>query len=199
MLKNYNLGAADEIDTQMLSSLAVQAKKTDAKEPVLSQVKKQFGGWYMKTGCRKATCPGTLSGWQLFCMVFLLFTERKPKIFLAAGFCGLCRRNAVELSADAGTDGGSRDPSAVSGTDFAGGWAVGNGNEHSRARHQHAQHRTYSHCHNRSSLRYHPVALHFRVPGMWQGVAQEQIQRETVNRTNEDVFAYCRKHASTLF
>ena len=33
----------------------------------------------------------------------------------------------MELSADAGTDGGSRDPSAVSGTDFAGGWAVGNG------------------------------------------------------------------------
>lgn len=66
MLKNYNFGAADEIDTQMLSSLAVQAKKTDAKESVLSQVKKQFGGWYMKTGCRKATCPGTLSGWQLF-------------------------------------------------------------------------------------------------------------------------------------
>ena len=31
MLKNYNFGAADEIDTQMLSSLAVQAKKTDAK------------------------------------------------------------------------------------------------------------------------------------------------------------------------
>mgnify|MGYP001101085677 CR=1 FL=1 len=40
MLKNYNFGAADEIDTQMLSSLAVQAKKTDAKESVLSQVKK---------------------------------------------------------------------------------------------------------------------------------------------------------------
>ena len=39
----------------------------------------------------------------------------------------------MELSADAGTDGGSRDPSAVSGTDFAGGWAVGNGNEHSHA------------------------------------------------------------------
>ena len=40
MLKNYNFGAADEIDTQMLSSLAVQAKKTDAKESVLSRVKK---------------------------------------------------------------------------------------------------------------------------------------------------------------
>lgn len=40
MLKNYNFGAADEIDTQMLSSLAVQAKKTDAKESVLLQVKK---------------------------------------------------------------------------------------------------------------------------------------------------------------
>ena len=40
MLKNYNFGAADEIDTQMLSSLAVQAKKTDAEESVLSQVKK---------------------------------------------------------------------------------------------------------------------------------------------------------------
>ena len=38
-----------------------------------------------------------------------------------------------------------------------------------------------------------------RVPGMWQGVAQEQTRRETVNQTNEDVFAYCKKHASTLF
>lgn len=38
-----------------------------------------------------------------------------------------------------------------------------------------------------------------RVPGMWQGVAREQTHRETVNQTNEDVFAYCKKHASTLF
>ena len=41
--------------------------------------------------------------------------------------------------------------------------------------------------------------MHIWVPGMWQGVAQEQTRRETVNQTNEDVFAYCKKHASTLF
>lgn len=38
-----------------------------------------------------------------------------------------------------------------------------------------------------------------RVPGMWQGVAQEQTRRETVNQTNEDVFAYCKNMLRRCF
>lgn len=153
----------------------------------------------MKTGCRKATCPGTLSGWQLFCMVFLLFTERKPKIFLAAGFV-VCVGGMlwIYLLMQGRMVDRVTHPLYLAQILLAAGlWGTATSTAAPR-------------INTRSTGRIHTVMTAavcgvilllciLRVPGMWQGVAQEQTRRETVNQTNEDVFAYCKNMLRRCF
>lgn len=200
MLKNYNFGAADEIDTQMLSSLAMQAKKTDAKEPVLSQVKKAIWRLAHENWLSKNDLP-----WNF--------------VFLAVVFvwCSCCLQKGnrryfwqpVFVTCVGGmlwiyllTQGRMVDrvthPLYLAQILLAVGlWGT-------------ATSTAAPGVNTRSTGRIHTAITAavcgailllcvFQVPGMWQGVAQEQIHREMVNRTNEGTFAYCKKHASTLF
>lgn len=234
MLKNYNFGAADEIDTQMLSSLAVQAKKTDAKEPVLSQVKKAIWRLAHENWLSKSDLPwnfvwlAVVFVWCFCCLqkgnrkffwqpvfvacvggmlwIYLLMQGRMvdrvthplylAQILLAAGLWGTAGNRQREMRTAEKCD-------AVGPTGAAAGVAMGAAIVCSDAD-------VSRNVNMRSTGRIHTAITAavcgailllcvFQVPGMWQGVAQEQIHRETVNRTNKDTFAYCRKHASTLF
>ena len=229
MLKNYNFGAADEIDTQMLSSLAVQAKKTDAKESVLSQVKKAIWRLVHENWLSKSDLPwnvvwlAVVFAWCSCCLQkgnrryfrqpvfvvcvggmlwsYLLMQGRMvdrvthplylAQILLAAGLWGTAGNRQLKMRTAEKCD-------AVGHTDAA---IVCSDVENADVSHN---------VNTRSTGRIHSVMTAavcgvilllciLRVPGMWQGVAREQTRRETVNRTNEDVFAYCEKHASTLF
>lgn len=229
MLKNYNFGAADEIDTQMLSSLAVQAKKTDAKESVLSQVKKAIWRLVHENWLSKSDLPwnvvwlAVVFAWCSCCLQkgnrryfrqpvfvvcvggmlwsYLLMQGRMvdrvthplylAQILLAAGLWGTAGNRQLKMRTAEKCD-------AVGHTDAA---IVCSDVENADVSHN---------VNTRSTGRIHSVMTAavcgvilllciLRVPGMWQGVAQEQTRRETVNQTNEDVFAYCKKHASTLF
>ena len=229
MLKNYNFGAADEIDTQMLSSLAVQAKKTDAKESVLSQVKKAIWRLAHENWLSKSDLPwnfvwlAVVFAWCSCCLQkgnrryfwqpvfvvcvggmlwsFLLMQGRMvdrvthplylAQILLAAGLWGTAGNRQLKMRTAEKCD-------AVGHTDAA---IVCSDVENADVSHN---------VNTRSAGRIHTVMTAavcgvilllciLRVPGMWQGVAREQTHRETVNQTNEDVFAYCEKHASTLF
>ena len=229
MLKNYNFGAADEIDTQMLSSLAVQAKKTDAKESVLSQVKKAIWRLVHENWLSKSDLPWNFVWlavvfvwcscclqkgnrryfWQPVFVVcvggmlwsYLLMQGRMvdrvthplylAQILLAAGLWGTAGNRQLKMRTAEKCD-------AVGHTDAA---IVCSDVENADVSHN---------VNTRSTGRIHSVMTAavcgvilllciLRVPGMWQDVAREQTRRETVNRTNEDVFAYCEKHASTLF
>ena len=229
MLKNYNFGAADEIDTQMLSSLAVQAKKTDAKESVLSQVKKAIWRLAHENWLSKSDLPwnfvwlAVVFAWCSCCLQkgnrryfwqpvfvvcvggmlwsYLLMQGRMvdrvthplylAQILLAAGLWGTAGNRQLKMRTAEKCD-------AVGHTDAA---IVCSDVENADVSHN---------VNTRSTGRIHSVMTAavcgvilllciLRVPGMWQGVAREQTRRETVNQTNEDVFAYCEKHASTLF
>lgn len=229
MLKNYNFGAADEIDTQMLSSLAVQAKKTDAKESVLSQVKKAIWRLVHEIWLSKSDLPwnvvwlAVVFAWCSCCLQkgnrryfrqpvfvvcvggmlwsYLLMQGRMvdrvthplylAQILLAAGLWGTAGNRQLKMRTAEKCD-------AVGHTDAA---IVCSDVENADVSHN---------VNTRSTGRIHSVMTAavcgvilllciLRVPGMWQDVAREQTRRETVNRTNEDVFAYCEKHASTLF
>ncbi len=229
MLKNYNFGAADEIDTQMLSSLAVQAKKTDAKESVLSQVKKAIWRLVHENWLSKSDLPwnvvwlAVVFAWCSCCLQkgnrryfrqpvfvvcvggmlwsYLLMQGRMvdrvthplylAQILLAAGLWGTAGNRQLKMRTAEKCD-------AVGHTDAA---IVCSDVENADVSHN---------VNTRSTGRIHTVMTAavcgvilllciLRVPGTWQGVAQEQTRRETVNQTNEDVFAYCKKHASTLF
>ena len=229
MLKNYNFGAADEIDTQMLSSLAVQAKKTDAKESVLLQVKKAIWRLAHENWLSKSDLPwnvvwlAVVFAWCSCCLqkgnrryfwqpvfvvcvggmlwIYLLMQGRMvdrvthplylAQILLAAGLWGTAGNRQLKMRTAEKCD-------AVGHTDAA---IVCSDVENADVSHN---------VNTRSTGRIHSVMTAavcgvilllciLRVPGMWQGVAQEQTRRETVNQTNEDVFAYCKKHASTLF
>lgn len=229
MLKNYNFGAADEIDTQMLSSLAVQAKKTDAKESVLSQVKKAIWRLAHENWLSKSDLPwnfvwlAVVFAWCSCCLQkgnrryfwqpvfvvcvggmlwsYLLMQGRMvdrvthplylAQILLAAGLWGTAGNRQLKMRTAEKCD-------AVGHTDAA---IVCSDVENADVSHN---------VNTRSTGRIHSVMTAavcgvilllciLRVPGMWQDVAREQTRRETVNRTNEDVFAYCEKHASTLF
>lgn len=233
MLKNYNFGAADEIDTQMLSSLAVQAKKTDAKESVLSQVKKAIWRLVHENWLSKSDLPwnfvwlAVVFAWCSCCLQkgnrryfwqpvfvacvggmlwsYLLMQGRMvdrvthplylAQILLAAGLWGTAGNRQLKMRTAEKCD-------AVGHTDAATGAAIVCSD---------VENADVSHNVNtRSTGRIHTVMTAavcgvilllciLRVPGMWQGVARERTRRETVNQTNEDVFAYCEKHASTLF
>ena len=229
MLKNYNFGAADEIDTQMLSSLAVQAKKTDAKESVLSQVKKAIWRLVHENWLSKSDLPwnvvwlAVVFAWCSCCLQkgnrryfrqpvfvvcvggmlwsYLLMQGRMvdrvthplylAQILLAAGLWGTAGNRQLKMRTAEKCD-------AVGHTDAA---IVCSDVENADVSHN---------VNTRSTGRIHTVMTAavcgvilllciLRVPGMGQDVAREQTRRETVNRTNEDVFAYCEKHASTLF
>lgn len=229
MLKNYNFGAADEIDTQMLSSLAVQAKKTDAKESVLSQVKKAIWRLVHENWLSKSDLPwnvvwlAVVFAWCSCCLQkgnrryfrqpvfvvcvggmlwsYLLMQGRMvdrvthplylAQILLAAGLWGTAGNRQLKMRTAEKCD-------AVGHTDAA---IVCSDVENADVSHN---------VNTRSTGRIHSVMTAavcgvilllciLRVPGMGQDVAREQTRRETVNRTNEDVFAYCEKHASTLF
>ena len=223
MLKNYNFGAADEIDTQMLSSLAVQAKKTDAKESVLSQVKKAIWRLVHENWLSKSDLPwnvvwlAVVFAWCSCCLQkgnrryfwqpvfvvcvggmlwsYLLMQGRMvdrvthplylAQILLAAGLGGTAGNRQLKMRTAEKCD-------AVGHTDAATGAAIVCSD---------AENADVSHNVNtRSTGRIHTVMTAavcgvilllciLRVPGMWQGVAQEQTRRETVNQTNEDVFA----------
>lgn len=233
MLKNYNFGAADEIDTQMLSSLAVQAKKTDAKESVLSQVKKAIWRLAHENWLSKSDLPwnfvwlAVVFAWCSCCLQkgnrryfwqpvfvvcvggmlwsYLLMQGRMvdrvthplylAQILLAAGLWRTAGNRQLKMRTAEKCD-------AVGHTDAATGAAIVCSDVEDAD--------VFHNVNTRSTGRIHTVMTAavcgvilllciLRVPGMWQGVAQEQTCRETVNQTNEDVFAYCEKHASTLF
>lgn len=237
MLKNYNFGAADEIDTQMLSSLAVQAKKTDAKEPVLSQVKKAIWRLAHENWLSKNDLPwnfvflAVVFVWCFCCLqkgnrkffwqpvfvacvggmlwIYLLMQGRMvdrvthplylAQILLAAGLWGTAGNRQREMRTAEKCD-------AVGPTGAAAGIAMGAAIVCSDAENADVS----RNVNMRSTGRIHTAITAavcgailllcvFQVPGMWQSAVQEQIRRETVNQTNEDVFAYCKKHASTLF
>lgn len=237
MLKNYNFGAADEIDTQMLSSLAEQAKKTDAKEPVLSQVKKAIWrlaheNWLSKNdlpwnfvwlavvfvwcfcclqkGNRKffwqpvfVTCVGGMLWIYLLMQGRMVDRVTHPlylaQILLAAGLWGTAGNRQREMRTAEKCD-------AVGPTGAVAGAEMGAAIVCPDAENADVSRNINTRCTERIHTAMTAAVCGailllciFRVPGMWQGVAQEQTHRETVNRTNEDVFAYCRKHASMLF
>ena len=201
MLKNYNFGAADEIDTQMLSSLAVQAKKTDAKESVLSQVKKAIWRLAHENWLSKSDLPWNLVWLAVvfaWCSCCLQKGNRRyfwqPVFVVCVGGMLWMYLLMQGRMVDRVTH-----PLYLAQILLAAGlWGT-------------AENADVSHNVNtRSTGRIHSVMTAavcgvilllciLRVPGMWQGVAREQTRRETVNQTNEDVFAYCEKHASTLF
>ena len=233
MLKNYNFGAADEIDTQMLFSLAVQAKKADAKETVLSQVKKAIWRLAHENWLSKSDLPwnfvwlAVVFAWCSCCLrkgnrkyfrqpvfvacvggilwIYLLMQGRMvdrvthplylAQILLAAGLWRTAGNRQLKMRTAEKCD-------AVGHTDAATGAAIVCSDVEDAD--------VFHNVNTRSTGRIHTVMTAavcgvilllciLRVPGMWQGVAQEQTCRETVNQTNEDVFAYCEKHASTLF
>lgn len=233
MLKNYNFGAADEIDTQMLSSLAVQAKKTDAKESVLSQVKKAIWRLAHENWLSKSDLPWNFVWlavvfvwcscclqkgnrryfWQPVFVVcvggmlwsYLLMQGRMvdrvthplylAQILLAAGLWGTAGNRQLEMRAAEKCD-------AVGHTDAATGAAIVCSDVENSDVSRNVNTRSTGRIHTVMTAAVCGVILLLcilRVPGTWQGVAQEQTRRETVNQTNEDVFAYCKKHASTLF
>lgn len=233
MLKNYNFGAADEIDTQMLSSLAMQAKKTDAKEPVLSQVKKAIWRLAHENWLSKNDLPwnfvwlAVVFVWCFCCLqkgnrkffwqpvfvacvggmlwIYLLMQGRMvdrvthplylAQILLATGLWGTAENRTPEMRAAEKCD-------AVGPTGAAAGAAIVCSDAENADVSRNANMRSTGRIHTAITAAVCGAILLlciFRVPGMWQGVAQEQIHRETVNRTNEDVFTYCKKHASTLF
>ena len=200
MLKNYNFGAADEIDTQMLSSLAVQAKKTDAKESVLSQVKKAIWRLVHENWLSKSDLPWNfvwLAVVFAWCSCCLQKGNRRyfwqPVFVVCVGGMLWSYLLMQGRMVDRVTH-----PLYLAQILLAAGlWGT-------------APSTAAPDINTRSTGRIHSVMTAavcgvilllciLRVPGMWQGVAQEQTRRETVNQTNEDVFAYCEKHASTLF
>lgn len=200
MLKNYNFGAADEIDTQMLSSLAMQAKKTDAKEPVLSQVKKAIWRLAHENWLSKNDLPWNfvfLAVVFVWCFCCLQKGNRKffwqPVFVTCVGGMLWIYLLMQGRMVDRVTH-----PLYLAQILLAAGlWGT-------------ATSTAAPGVNTRSTGRIHTAITAavcgailllcvFQVPGMWQGVAQEQIHREMVNRTNEDTFAYCKKHASTLF
>ena len=233
MLKNYNFGAADEIDTQMLSSLAVQAKKTDAKESVLLQVKKAIWRLAHENWLSKSDLPwnvvwlAVVFAWCSCCLQkgnrryfwqpvfvvcvggmlwsYLLMQGRMvdrvthplylAQILLAAGLWGTAGNRQLEMRAAEKCD-------AVGHTDAATGAAIVCSDVENSDVSRNVNTRSTGRIHTVMTAAVCGVILLLcilRVPGMWQGVVQEQTHRETVNQTNEDVFAYCKKHASTLF
>ena len=233
MLKNYNFGAADEIDTQMLSSLAVQAKKTDAKEPVLSQVKKAIWRLAHENWLSKNDLPWNfvfltvVFVWCFCCLqkgnrkffwqpvfvacvggmlwIYLLMQGRMvdrvthplylAQILLAAGLWGTAGNRQREMRTAEKCD-------AVGPTGATAGAAIVCSDAENADVSRGVNMRSTGRIHTAITAAVCGAILLlcvFQVPGMWQGVAQEQIHREMVNRTNEDTFAYCRKHASTLF
>ena len=233
MLKNYNFGAADEIDTQMLSSLAVQAKKTDAKESVLSQVKKAIWRLVHENWLSKSDLPwnvvwlAVVFAWCSCCLQkgkrryfrqpvfvvcvggmlwsYLLMQGRMvdrvthplylAQILLAAGLWGTAGNRQLKMRTAEKCD-------AVGHTDAATGAAIVCSDVENADVSHNVNTRSTGRIHSVMTAAVCGVILLLcilRVPGMWQGVAREQTRRETVNQTNEDVFAYCEKHASTLF
>lgn len=233
MLKNYNFGAADEIDTQMLSSLAVQAKKTDAKESVLSQVKKAIWRLVHENWLSKSDLPwnvvwlAVVFAWCSCCLQkgnrryfwqpvfvvcvggmlwsYLLMQGRMvdrvthplylAQILLAAGLGGTAGNRQLKMRTAEKCD-------AVGHTDAATGAAIVCSDAENSDVSRNVNTRSTGRIHTVMTAAVCGVILLLcilRVPGTWQGVAREQTHRETVNQTNEDVFAYCEKHASTLF
>lgn len=233
MLKNYNFGAADEIDTQMLSSLAVQAKKADAKETVLSQVKKAIWRLAHENWLSKSDLPwnfvwlAVVFAWCSCCLKkgnrryfrqpvfvvcvggmlwsYLLMQGRMvdrvthplylAQILLAAGLWGTAGNRQLKMRTAEKCD-------AVGHTDAATGAAIVCSDVEDADVSHNVNTRSTGRIHTVMTAAVCGVILLLcilRVPGMWQGVAREQTRRETVNQTNEDVFAYCEKHASTLF
>ena len=233
MLKNYNFGAADEIDTQMLSSLAVHAKKTDAKESVLSQVKKAIWRLVHENWLSKSDLPwnfvwlAVVFAWCSCCLQkgnrryfrqpvfvfcvggmlwsYLLMQGRMvdrvthplylAQILLAAGLWGTAGNRQLKMRTAEKCD-------AVGHTDAATGAAIVCSDVENADVSHNVNTRSTGRIHSVMTAAVCGVILLLcilRVPGMWQGVAREQTRRETVNQTNEDVFAYCEKHASTLF
>ena len=200
MLKNYNFGAADEIDTQMLSSLAVQAKKTDAKESVLSQVKKAIWRLVHENWLSKNDLPWNfvwLAVVFVWCSCCLQKEKRRyfwqPVFVVCVGGMLWSYLLMQGRMVDRVTH-----PLYLAQILLAAGlWGT-------------APSTAAPGINTRSTGRIHTVMTAavcgvilllciLRVPGMWQGVVREQTRRETVNQTNEEVFAYCEKHASTLF
>lgn len=233
MLKNYNFGAADEIDTQMLSSLAVQAKKTDAKESVLSQVKKAIWRLVHENWLSKSDLPwnfvwlAVVFAWCSCCLQkgnrryfwqpvfvvcvggmlwsYLLMQGRMvdrvthplylAQILLAAGLWGTAGNRQLEMRAAEKCD-------AVGHTDAATGAAIVCSDVENSDVSRNVNTRSTGRIHTVMTAAVCGVILLLcilRVPGMWQGVAQEQTRRETVNQTNEDVFAYCKNMLRRCF
>lgn len=200
MLKNYNFGAADEIDTQMLSSLAVQAKKTDAKEPVLSQVKKAIWRLAHENWLSKNDLPWNFVFLAVvFVWCFCCLQKGNRKFFWQPVFVACVGGMLwIYLLMQGRMVDRVTHPLYLAQILLAAGlWGTATSTAAPGAN-------------MRSTGRIHTAITAavcgailllcvFRVPGMWQSAVQEQIRRETVNRTNEDVFAYCKKHASTLF
>lgn len=200
MLKNYNFGAADEIDTQMLSSLAVQAKKTDAKEPVLSQVKKAIWRLAHENWLSKNDLPWNFVFLAVvFVWCFCCLQKGNRKFFWQPVFVACVGGMLwIYLLMQGRMVDRVTHPLYLAQILLAAGlWGTATSTAAPGAN-------------MRSTGRIHTAITAavcgailllcvFQVPGMWQGVAQEQIHREMVNRTNEDTFAYCKKHASTLF
>ena len=200
MLKNYNFGAADEIDTQMLSSLAVQAKKTDAKEPVLSQVKKAIWQLAHENWLSKNDLPWNFVFLAVvFVWCFCCLQKGNRKFFWQPVFVACVGGMLwIYLLMQGRMVDRVTHPLYLAQILLAAGlWGT-------------ATSTAVPGANMRSTGRIHTAITAavcgailllcvFQVPGMWQGVAQEQIHRKMVNRTNEDTFAYCKKHASTLF
>lgn len=200
MLKNYNFGAADEIDTQMLSSLAVQAKKTDAKEPVLSQVKKAIWRLAHENWLSKNDLPWNFVFLAVvFVWCFCCLQKGNRKFFWQPVFVACVGGMLwIYLLMQGRMVDRVTHPLYLAQILLAAGlWGTATSTAAPGAN-------------MRSTGRIHTAITAavcgailllcvFRVPGMWQSAVQEQIRRETVNRTNEDVFAYCKKYASTLF
>ena len=200
MLKNYNFGAADEIDTQMLSSLAMQAKKTDAKEPVLSQVKKAIWRLAHENWLSKNDLPWNfvfLAVVFVWCSCCLQKGNRRyfwqPVFVTCVGGMLWIYLLMQGRMVDRVTH-----PLYLAQILLATGlWGTATSTAAPGA-----NMRSTGRIHTAMTAAVCGAILLlciFQVPGMWQGVAQEQIHRETVNRTNKGTFAYCKKHASTLF
>ena len=75
----------------------------------------------------------------------------------------------------------------------------GTATKHSRARHQHAQHRTYSQCHDRCSLRCYPVALYSPGSGHVAGCGAGADTQGNGKPDKRGRVCILQKHASTLF
>lgn len=238
MLKNYNFGVADEINTQMLSDLAVQAKNADAGESIGTRLKTALWRLTHENWLSKNDLPWNVvwlaavllwcvcclqkgnrkEFWQPLCIVcvggalwlYLLMQGRMvdrvthplylAQILLTTGLWGAAWNRQWEMCARA-AGGKSTMPdsdTAIGSGDMESVATVCQGADVSR------------NVKTRSTERFYTVVTAavcgavlllciIRIPGMWQRIAQEQTRRETVNKTNEDVFAYCKKHSSVLF